>query len=158
VAAQSTIAGELDQLQALGHGAMALVNAALILAIIAVVLANGSNAAGIIQSVLAFMAWLVGQATQPATAGRSVALTDALAPASGYQSITGDGTTTAASTSTAGTSSVGTVPGTVQIPGNVGSATLPAGWSSTYSTSTPLLGFTTLPDGTAVMGYHAAGQ
>jgi hypothetical protein len=157
VAHPSTLTGDLDQLQALGHGAMALVNAAIILAIVAVILSTGSNAAGIIQSALAFVTWLVGQATQPATGGRSVLLTDALAPASGYQTVTGDGTVTTPGTATTGTQApAGSVPGSVPVTGAIGATNLPAGWSSTYSTATPFLGAMTMPDGTVAYGYHAA--
>lgn len=60
----SALAREMDEIRALGSGAIGLVNAALLLAIVAVVLA-GPQTASVIRSAFALLTWLVGQVVTP---------------------------------------------------------------------------------------------
>lgn len=91
----------MDQLHAVGQGALSLFNAAILLTIVAVVLSNRSGAANIISQAFALLSWLVEQVVRPVTPGHDVALTNKLAPAFG----SGSGSS---STSSSGGTSGGT--------------------------------------------------
>lgn len=106
-----------DQLHAVGHAILALVQAAILLAILAVILAPGSQAANAIQAFFALLAWLVGQVLRPLTPGNRVQLSDQSLPAGSYPWIGsggaagGAGTTSPAGTGTGAMPQNGTVPG-----------------------------------------------
>jgi hypothetical protein len=91
------LANDLDQLKAVGHGALTIVNGAILLAIVAVLLATQSQTASMIATFLQFVTWLVAQVVSPVTGGTSVQLTNQLAPAGGY-GVTGGGTSGGTST------------------------------------------------------------
>jgi hypothetical protein len=155
--ADSDLEHHADALWAIGGSAVALLNAAMILAIVAVLLSAQSQTAAVIKSALDFMAWLVEQVIKPIQPGASVALTPGLALAGGYATGTypglvdngtfGTGTTGTATGTTTGTAT-GTTTGTT-----TGTATLPAGWSSTYVAGYTYAG-ATLSDGSMVYGYQ----
>lgn len=123
---------DLDHLHALGHGAVSLVNAAILLAVVAVVLSTGSQTPVIIERFFQLVTWLVKQVVMPIGAGYNVPLTQQLQPAFAGNSDT---------TGTAGSGGTG------------GSGMLPQGWSSTFVPGWAY-GATTLSDGTIVYGYH----
>jgi hypothetical protein len=74
----------MDTLRDIGHAVLALVNAAILLAILAVILAPNSQSAAIIQQAFSLLAWLVGQVINPITGGSRITLSSTLAPAGAY--------------------------------------------------------------------------
>lgn len=76
------MANETDTLRAVGHGILTLINAAILLAILAVILSPGGAAAGAIQAFFALLSWMVGLVVQPLAAGQVVTLSATAAPAS----------------------------------------------------------------------------
>ena len=99
----SSIDQEISHVQAIGHGVISLVNGAILIAIVAVLLSNNANTAGMIQAFFQFLAWLVATVVTPLNAGTNVTLGSTLQPAGGY-GVTGSGnnsTTTSTTTSTA---------------------------------------------------------
>jgi hypothetical protein len=81
-----SLAHDKDQLRAIGHGALALINVGIVLAIIATILSNRSATPQIITSAFGFVSWLVAQVTTPVSGGYVVPLTATLAPAFGGSS------------------------------------------------------------------------
>jgi hypothetical protein len=77
---------DMDEIRAVGHGAMALVNAGLLLAIVAVILSGRSSTADVIRAIFTFLAWLVGQVVKPISGGRTVTLSGSSGPAGSYPS------------------------------------------------------------------------
>lgn len=108
------MANETDTLRAVGHGILTLVNAAILVAILAVVLSPGGAAAVAIQQFFALLSWLVGLVVQPLTAGANVQLTATAAPASQVTLATAtggsSGTTTTQGQATSGTGGTTTTP------------------------------------------------
>lgn len=97
---------------------LGLFNAAILVAIVAVILSSGSKSADIIKSFFAFLAWLVSQVIKPVpTGGTAVALGTTLAPAGAGDA----GTTDAALAGTTGG------PGTTSA---LTASTLATPWSS----------------------------
>lgn len=76
------MANETDTLQAVGHGVLTLINATILVAILAVILAPGGAAADTIRQFFGLLSWLVGIVVQPLKAGQAVQLTATAAPAS----------------------------------------------------------------------------
>ena len=62
---------EMDDVRALGHGAVGLINGAILLAIVAVILA-GPQTADMIKSFFTLVTWLVGQVISPVTGGTQI--------------------------------------------------------------------------------------
>lgn len=88
------MANETDTLRAIGHGILTLINAAILLAILAVVLSPGGAAAGAIQAFFALLSWMVGLVVQPLGPGASVQLTSTEQPAASVPSQTQGSPTT----------------------------------------------------------------
>lgn len=103
---------DYDNVKAIGHGIMALVNAAILVAILAVVLAPGSQTAAMIQGAFGLLSWLVGLVIQPLTAGSTVTLSNKLQPAGAYQVTQGGtgGTSTTAGQAQAAPGGTGSQP------------------------------------------------
>lgn len=89
---------DIDQLRLIGHGALALVNAGFLLAIVAVVLTKRAQTAAAIQALFQLLAWLVGQAVKPLGTGQTVQLSNTLQPAGSIGLSGGSGTATSTST------------------------------------------------------------
>lgn len=124
----SPIDRDIDDLKAIGHGVLSLVNLAIILAIIAVVLAARSQSANIIATFFALLSWLVGQVINPITGGQSVALSNTLAP-SGQTSV---------ETPSSSGGAPGTAPSSAATPGlGTGSVGTGGGTSSTTTWVSP---------------------
>lgn len=88
------MANDLDQVKAVGHATLALVNAAILVAILAVILAPSAQSGAIIQAFFSTLSWLVGQVVRPITGGSLVTLSSTLAPAgAGAMTATGAGGT-----------------------------------------------------------------
>jgi hypothetical protein len=147
--ADSDLEHHADALWAIGGSAVALLNAAMILAIVAVLLSAQSQTATVLKSALDFMAWLVEQVIRPIQPGASVALTPGLALAGGYATGSYPGLV---DNGTFGTGTTGTATGTTTGT-TTGTATLPAGWSPTYVAGYTYAG-ATLSDGSVVYGYQ----
>ena len=65
-------ATDIDEVRALGHGAVTLFNMAIMLAILAVLLSARSSTPTIISQALGFATWLVDQITSPISGGQAV--------------------------------------------------------------------------------------
>lgn len=61
----SALHREMDSLRAVGHGALSLVNAAIVLAIVAVVLSTRAQTTQAITAIFRFLSWLVGAVITP---------------------------------------------------------------------------------------------
>ena len=150
----SSLDNEIDHIKAIGGGAISLVNTAIVLAIVAVVLSNGSQAPAVITAFFGWLSWLIGQVISPITGGASVTLSSTPLPAGSY------GMSATSATSVGSGSVTSTTPGATPTPigagagtaGGLPSGALPPGWSSTYAPGL-LPAATTLPDGTVVYGY-----
>lgn len=103
-----TFDADLEQFRAIGHGALSLITAGFLLAILAVLLSAKSQTPNMITTALQFVTWLVAQVVAPIKPGIAVALTSTLAPASGVGTTTGSGTSSTA-TSTSATGSAGSI-------------------------------------------------
>jgi hypothetical protein len=68
---------ELDTLQDVGNGAIAVFKAVVIVAIVAVILGNGSATVQVVQQAFGFLIWLVSLVVAPITGGSNVDLADA---------------------------------------------------------------------------------
>jgi hypothetical protein len=119
--AEASLSSDLDSLRAIGHSAIALINTAILLAIVAVILSKRSQSAAVLASAFAFGGWLIGQIITPITGGASVVLGNQLAPAGGYPIVATGGNTTGA-TST-GTLAGGSWDTGTQTPGTGGTGT-----------------------------------
>lgn len=97
----STFDGDMDDLRAIGHGSLALLNVAILLAILAVILASGAVPT-LIGQFFAFLQWLVGNTVAPVTPGVLVNLDTG-------GTTTSTSGTTAAPSSTAVQSDVGAI-------------------------------------------------
>jgi hypothetical protein len=64
-----------DDIKALGHGLLALFNAAILVALIAVVLNSRGNGAALITDLFSVLSWLVGQVVTPLKAASNVDVT-----------------------------------------------------------------------------------
>ena len=64
-----------DDIKALGHGLLALFNAAIFVALIAVVLNSRGNAAALITDLFSVLSWLIGQVITPLKAASNVNVT-----------------------------------------------------------------------------------
>ena len=111
--------GDREQLHAIGHAILALVNAAILMAILAVILAPGSQVTGMINAFFSLLAWLVGQVIRPLTPAPLITLSSQLQPAGMYP-LGGAGGTTGGSTGT-----------TQSTPGGTGTAPAPTGTPGT---------------------------
>lgn len=105
---------DLGHLHALGHGAISLFNAVVLLAVVAVVLSTRSMAPQMITAFTGLVAWLVKQVVTPISGGYSVPLDATLAPAFG-------GTTSSSPTSSTGSGSGAPATNTPGITSNGGS-------------------------------------
>lgn len=113
---EKSLSSDLDSVYAVGHAAIALVNTAILLAIVAVILSKRAQTAAVLQSALAVLTWLVAQVVTPVTGGTNVTLGATLAPAGAYP--------TTASTGTAATPSSGVlVGGNFEVPTATGPGT-----------------------------------
>jgi hypothetical protein len=65
----SSLDNEIDHIKAIGGGAISLVNTAIVLAIVAVVLSNGSQAPAVITAFFGWLSWLIGQVITSTTPG-----------------------------------------------------------------------------------------
>lgn len=83
---------DIDELRAIGHGALSLFNAAILLAVVAVLFATASQTPQMISSFLGLVTWLIAQATKPVTGAYNVVLGSTLQPAFGGPGGTGGGT------------------------------------------------------------------
>jgi hypothetical protein len=84
-----TIARDIDDIKAIGVGALSLLNGAILVAIVAVILAGPSQTASVIKTFLQFLAYLVASVVAPVTGGRNVALSATPAPAGPVPAATG---------------------------------------------------------------------
>jgi hypothetical protein len=105
----SPLQHDADQIQAIGHGLLALFNAAIVLAIVAVILSTNSQMPQILRSFFQFVTWLVAQVIRPVTGGSNVALSPNLLPAFGAgQTSTGTNPSTVTGTGTGTSTGTGT--------------------------------------------------
>ena len=145
----STLEGDANALKALGHGALSLVNAAIVLAIVAAILAG--QTASIIQGFFGFLSWLVGQIIAPLQQQQPIAFTNTLLPTWAVPGGSGGGSSTPSSSATTQNPSI------TPTGGANSTESLPSGWSNTYFPGSTY-GFATLSDGSSVAGYHLPGQ
>lgn len=68
---------EVDTLKDIGNGAIAVFKAVVIVAIVAVILGNGSATVQVVQQGFGFLIWLVSLVVAPITGGSNVNLADA---------------------------------------------------------------------------------
>ena len=69
-----TLGHEIDDLRTLGHSALAFMNVAIVLTIIAVILSTKSGTPQVITQAFSFLTWLVKQILTPVSGGTSVQL------------------------------------------------------------------------------------
>lgn len=80
---------EAHQLKALGHAAVGVFNAAVLIAIVAVILSASSRGPAMIQGFFGLLSWLVEQVVKPVGQGNVVKLSGELKPAGGYDTSAG---------------------------------------------------------------------
>lgn len=146
----STLDRDIDSLKAVGHGALSLVNAAIVLAIVAVILSTQAQTAQAITAIFSFLSWLVGAVITPLQQVSPIVLTNQWQPA--------------ASVGSGGGGLAGGLGGIIAPPG--GNAPLTGGGvggnpvsgapvlSSSYAPGLTY-GAVTNPDGTVSYGYGA---
>lgn len=81
MALPSTLEGDVNSIKALGHGALSLVNAGIVLAIVAVVLSTRAQTAQAITAFFSVLSWLVGQVIAPLQTVPPLAFSNTLTPA-----------------------------------------------------------------------------
>lgn len=147
---------DIHSLEAIGHGALSLVNAAILLAIVAVLLAYGSQTPDMIRKFFALLAWLAKQVVTPLGTGYAVPLTATLQPAfaGGTGTNAATGGTGASSASDPGATGTGASGGTAGT-GSGASGSLPPGWSPTYIPGYTYTGMSY--NGQTVFGYAPSG-
>lgn len=128
-----TLSDDLESLRGVGHGVLALVNTAVLLAIVAVILAPGSSTAQVIKDAFALLSWLVAQVIKPVTGGFNVQPSTQYAPAGGYSVGAGDSSSGTSSSSSSASPGVGTGSGTSPSTVWVNTAT----WQSVTSPTRP---------------------
>lgn len=87
----STLDRDIDSLKAVGHGALSLVNAAIVLAIVAVILSTQAQTAQAITAIFSFLSWLVGAVITPLQQVSPIVLTNQWQPAASVGSGGGAG-------------------------------------------------------------------
>jgi hypothetical protein len=124
----TTLSDDIDQLRAVGRGALTLLNASILLTIAAVILSTNSGAPAIIANAFSFVTWLVSQVVTPVSGGYNVPLDATFGPAFGG-SGSGGGRSAGGVLGSAGTNATGNPFGSTStgstsvwnIPGQTGS-------------------------------------
>lgn len=86
----NTLEGDINSLKAVGHGALALINAAIVLAIVAVVLSTKAQTAQALTAIFGFLSWLVAQVIAPLQTVPPLAFSNVLTPAAAVTFGSGD--------------------------------------------------------------------
>lgn len=82
---------EFDDLKAIGHGAVTLFYAAIVIAILAVVLSTNSQTTTVLQQFFSFVGWLVSSVVAPVSGGQNVALSSTLQSTAALSGGSGSG-------------------------------------------------------------------
>lgn len=89
----STLDKEIDNAKAIGHGLISVFTVAILLAIVAVVLANGSATASLITQFFKLLSWLVAIIVNPVSGGSQTDVDNtSLVPAESVRVAANDGT------------------------------------------------------------------
>jgi hypothetical protein len=137
----ASLSDDIESLKGIGHGAVALINTAILLAIVAVIVASKATP-GVVQGFFAALAWLVQQAVSPLSGGANTVLSSQLLPAGAYPMTAGGSLGGTGTGSTGGAGTTGT-DGTVFTTGQYTD-------DSIWDLPDPATGFTTMtirPDG-----------
>lgn len=87
-----TLDREIDNFKAVGHGVISIFTTAILLAIVAVVLANGATTASVITAFFKLLSWLVSIIVNPVSGGSQTNIdTPTLVPAAGVQTVANSG-------------------------------------------------------------------